>query len=133
MGLFSKKQQVKEQSLTLDEQSENMKAIAIEYITSLSKGDKERFFEGADLIWQGYNNSVDKVLTRHQRALRRNNNEDSDISTFFLDDEPTSKPSIAATPPPAPVEAPKPLEMTTTPAETPKTSPATQIDVKDAK
>lgn len=56
---------------TLDEQSEEMKAIAIEYIVSLDKKDKDAFFEGVELVWQGYNGSLDKVRTRHQKALQR--------------------------------------------------------------
>ena len=88
---------------TLDEQSDEMKAIAIEYVVSLDKKDKDAFFEGLELIWQGYNNNVDKVRTRHQKALQRQargsngevstaEEDDDDLIASFLDDEPVIPP-----------------------------------------
>lgn len=101
MGLFNRKQKpigyisegdtYRLHEPTLDEASDNMKATAIEYITSLSKADKDKFFEGVELIWQGYQ-SVDNVKTKHQKALQREARavgleDDSDLIDL-LDDEP---------------------------------------------
>lgn len=77
---------------TLDEATENMKDTAIEYIVSLSKADKDKFFEGAELIWQGYQ-GLDNVKTKHQKALQRNAKasdapaEDDDLLDDFLSEE----------------------------------------------
>jgi len=72
MSLFKKKPAPAEPEMNLDEQSEYMKGVAIEYMVSLSKADLERFIAGVDSVWQGYNNSLDKVKTKHQRQLERN-------------------------------------------------------------
>lgn len=86
---------------TLDEMSEQMKATAIEYIVSLNKADKDRFFAGVELIWQGYNVSVDKVLTKHQRSLRKEAGEagmDADDDLLgLLEDEPKQTPVLPKT------------------------------------
>lgn len=108
MGLFSRDKQkpivfndgVRVEP-TLDEASEDMKATAIEYIVSLDKADKDRFLEGVELIWQGYNGSVDKVRTRHQKALHREArqagiDDDSDL-VDLLDDEPAKPPKLPST------------------------------------
>lgn len=55
---------------TLDEASDELKLNAIEYIVSLNKADKDKFFAGVELIWQGYQ-GIDSVQTKHQRALHR--------------------------------------------------------------
>ena len=100
---------------TLDEQSEDMKAVAIEYLVSLDKRDFDSFVEGVTLIWQGYNNNVDKVRTRHQKALQRNlakangstdttTDEDDDelIASFLDDEEVVTTPPATTLPPLAP-------------------------------
>lgn len=56
--------------LTLDTVREQMKNTSIEYIVSLSKAEKDKFFEGAELIWQGYQ-KVENIKTKDQRALQR--------------------------------------------------------------
>ncbi len=97
MGLFSKSDDEPMATLrlhepTLEEASEQAKQNAIDYIISLDKAEKDKFFEGAELVWQGYNGSLDKVATRHQKALRRNARQagvDSDDELFsdILDDK----------------------------------------------
>lgn len=96
---------------TLDETSEQMKATAIEYMVSLDKKDFDGFVEGVTLIWQGYNNNVDKVRTRHQKALQRSQNkpngadapttdeEDDDLIASFLDEDEAGKTNPLVTPP----------------------------------
>lgn len=98
MGLFSKSDDQAIETLrafkapTLEEASEQAKQQAIDYIISLDKAEKDKFFEGAELVWQGYNNSLDKVATRHQKTLRRNARQagvdsDDDLIQSILDDE----------------------------------------------
>jgi len=71
MGLFNKKQdEVTERPLTDEERTEALRANAIEYIVSLPKGDKDRFFEAVDLIWAGYN-KLDRVKTVDERATEK--------------------------------------------------------------
>lgn len=77
---------------TLDDASEELKNNAIEYIVSLGKADKDKFFESVELIWQGYQ-IMDNVKTKHQKALHReakNAGLDDDPDLIdLLDDEPT--------------------------------------------
>ena len=84
---------------TLDDASEEMKNTAIEYIVSLNKADKDKFFAGAELIWQGYQD-VDNVKTKHQKALQRNakasdgdqaDSDDELLGSFLDDDEVTPR------------------------------------------
>jgi hypothetical protein len=99
MSLFNRNKPAPvEAEPTLEEQSEYMKGVAIEYMVSLSKADLERFISGVDQVWQGYNNSLDKVKTKHQRQLERNArangmdvNEDADLLDLF-EDEPATPP-----------------------------------------
>lgn len=65
----------------VDEVSEEMKSTAIEYVTMLNKTDKDKFFEGLELIWQGYQ-SVDNVKTKHQKALQRQANNPTEDETL---------------------------------------------------
>lgn len=100
MGLFSRDKQkpimfndgVRVEP-TLDEASEDMKATAIEYMVSLPKADLDRFIAGVTQVWEGYNNSLDKVKTRHQRALHRDAkqagvDDDEDLINLLEDDKP---------------------------------------------
>ena len=112
MGLFNRKAKgflVSEDDTyrlhqpTLDDATESMKATAIEYIVSLGKADKDKFFESTELIWQGYQ-IMDNVKTKHQKALHREAKQagledDSDLIDL-LDDEP-NKPNPLVTPPKA--------------------------------
>lgn len=105
MGIFSKKQQpVYEQPLSDEERTEALRANAIEYIVSLPKGDKDRFFEAVDLIWAGYN-KLDRVKTVDERqtekeakALGMTTDEADDLGFDLLEDElPKANPLV--TPP----------------------------------
>lgn len=106
MGIFSKKQsQPTERPLTDEERTEALRANAIEYIVSLPKGDKDRFFEAVDLIWAGYN-KLDRVKTVDERATEKeakamgmSPEEADDLGFDLLDDEPTTpNPLVKADP-----------------------------------
>ncbi len=81
----------------LQPNTDQLRQSAIEYIVSLPKNDKDRFFEAVDLIWQGYN-KLDRVKTidernteREAKALGMTNDEADDLD-FELLDEPITSP-----------------------------------------
>ena len=105
MGIFSKQQpRVVEPMLTEEERTEALRANAIQYIVSLPKGDKDRFFEAVDLIWAGYNKldrlkSVDERATEKEaKSLGMTNDEADDLGFDLLDDD-LGKPNPLVTPP----------------------------------
>lgn len=90
MGIFSRK---KKDSLsdiyeTEADRAERLRQQAIEYIVSLSKGDKERFMDAVDLIWQGYN-ALNRVKTIDERQeanyLKKARIASGDDENFGLD------------------------------------------------
>lgn len=75
---------------TIDERAELERDTAIAYVVSLNKTDKDKFFEGVDLIWQGYNN-IASVKTSKQRELHRTAknmgvDDNDEILGFIADD-----------------------------------------------
>lgn len=76
---------------TVDEQAELERDTAIAYIVSLNKTDKDKFFEGVDLIWQGYN-GISNVKTIKQRELHKTakslgvDEDDTELLGFISDD-----------------------------------------------
>ncbi len=103
MGLFNrdKKELVELDSFnlhqpTLEQQTENMKATAIEYIVNLGKADKDKFFESVELIWQGYQ-IMDGIKTKHQKAIYREarqagvDEKDEDFLDLLADEPPAPK------------------------------------------
>jgi len=79
------------------DRAERLRQQAIEYIVSLPKGDKERFIDAVDLIWQGYNalNRVKTVDERQEaRELKEARGVPSDDSMFnseFIETEQGAK------------------------------------------
>lgn len=127
MGLFSKKSQVVNEPVQTEaERSAILRDYAIEYLVSLPKADKEKFFEAVDLIWQGYD-KLDRVKTKDEKIAERvakaDKAEDDDLAMVFLEDDK-----------PLPVKT-APVSAATIPnaAHTPQTAPATPINVTDAK
>ena len=105
MGIFSKQPQTPvEPALTDEERTEALRANAIEYIVSLPKGDKDRFFEAVELIWQGYN-KLDRVRTATERAVDKEakamgmtGDEADDLGFDLLDDDPKVTPLVKSEP-----------------------------------
>lgn len=120
MGLFNNKKQSyrPEPSVAYEPlmpSADQLRQSAIEYIVSLPKSDKDRFFEAVDLIWQGYS-KLDRVKTLDERQSEReakanggvapisDDELDDELAMAFLDDEPiTPNPAVTTvTLPPAP-------------------------------
>lgn len=98
-GMFTEDGFTRLNEPTLDDASEELKNQAIEYIVSLSKADKDKFVEGVELIWQGYQ-AIDPIKTKYQKQVQRNAskagdtkgdddllNDDDLLDTSFLDDD----------------------------------------------
>ena len=105
MGIFNRKQEQVEQPLTVEERADILRENAIEYITSLSKPDKDRFYEGADLIWQGrtilsrVRTTDEKNIARNAKALGMSMGEADDLGFDLLDgDEDTRQNPLIAEP-----------------------------------
>jgi len=96
MGIFNRKQQEvapPEQFMSVEERAEVLREYAIEYITSLSKADKEKFTEAVDLIWQG-RNILSRVKTADEKAYEKEakangmtTDEADDLGFDLLDDD----------------------------------------------
>lgn len=96
MGLFNKQHQPTapiEEPMTIEERAEVLREYAIEYITSLSKADKEKFTEAVDLIWQGRNilsrvkTADEKAYEKEAKASGMTTDEADDLGFDLLDDE----------------------------------------------
>lgn len=101
MGLFNRNQQAPapvEQPMSIEERAEVLREYAIEYITSLSKADKEKFTEAVDLIWQGRNilsrvkTADEKAYEKEAKSLGMTADDADDLGFDLLDDE-TDKPN----------------------------------------
>lgn len=93
MFKFKKKPEIEQQpEMTPEEYAAALRANAIEYIVSLKKGDKERFIEAVNLIWEGYD-KLDSVKTENERTVateRRKmglGNDVDDLAAAFIDDD----------------------------------------------
>lgn len=116
MGLFSRNQNKRDneavysQMQTEAERTEALRNNAIEYIVSLPKADKERFFDAVDLIWQGYDkiNRVrtigERQIAKEAKTLGMSSEEANDLGFDLLDDDP-EKPNPILTTPTKPLEA----------------------------
>lgn len=97
MGLFKSKQPevAVEQPMSIEERAEVLREYAIEYITSLSKADKEKFTEAVDLIWQGRNilsrvkTADEKAYEKEAKAIGISTDDADDLGFDLLDDEDT--------------------------------------------
>jgi hypothetical protein len=103
MGLFNRNQQAPapvEQPMTIEERAEVLREYAIEYITSLSKADKEKFTEAVDLIWQGRNilsrvkTADEKAYEKEAKASGMTTDEADDLGFDLLEDDPKPNPLI---------------------------------------
>lgn len=103
MGIFNRKkeQEPVEQPMSVEERAEVLREYAIEYITSLSKSDKDKFYEGVDLIWEGrgilsrVKTTDEKAVAREAKNLGMTNDEADDLGFDLLDDEPKANPVLA--------------------------------------
>lgn len=101
MSIFNRKKDNRPYAIAqfepLQPNTDQLRQSAIEYIVSLPKNDKDRFFEAVDLIWQGYN-KLDRVKTIDERQTEREakalgmTNDEADDLDFELLDEPTASP-----------------------------------------
>jgi hypothetical protein len=104
MGIFNRKkeQEPVEQPMSVEERAEVLREYAIEYITSLSKSDKDKFYEGVDLIWQGrtilsrVKTSDEKAVEREAKNLGMTTDEADDLGFDLMDDEPKANPLVTA-------------------------------------
>jgi hypothetical protein len=100
MGLFKSKQPEVpvEQPMTIEERAEVLREYAIEYITSLGKADKDKFYEAVDLIWQGrailnrVKTTDEKAYEKEAKSLGMTADDADDLGFDLLDDE-TDKPN----------------------------------------
>ena len=97
MSIFKRNNQPEqpvEQPMTVEERAETLREYAIEYITSLSKADKDKFYEAVDLIWQG-RTILNRVKTADEKEVEKEAKklgmtpEQADDLGFDLLDEPT--------------------------------------------
>ena len=107
MGIFNRKQEQEpvEQPLTVEERADALREYAIEYITSLSKADKDKFYEGVDLIWQGrtilsrVKTTDEKAIEKEAKSLGMTADDAEDLGFDLLDDDGDSRPNPLVTAP----------------------------------
>lgn len=94
MGLFNRKKRSAEpEQMSEVERAGILRDNAIEYVVSLPKADKDRFYDAVDLIWQGYD-QLNRVKTKDEKSIEKEakamgmTTSEADDLNFDLLDEP---------------------------------------------
>ena len=77
----------RQSEIKIDPSNANARAYAIEYVISLDKPAKDKFFDAVELIWEGYD-KLDRIKTKIEKANEKEEREDHEagLETQFIED-----------------------------------------------